>query len=158
MPITTDAITLCANPACSRAKRHPGLCTDEIASRTGLTVEQVQTVLDFEITTPHATAARDSLYAFYAAHPDVENADGDQFLALPEALTAELDKLLAAAIAEKSKLAVGNRVRLTVSEYPDPVVGTIRRIYRDAIGAEVAEIDFPSGRDFVQSLEFLTAV
>ena len=52
MPHTTEAATLCANPDCTRAKHHPGLCTDEIAARTGLTVEQVQTVFDFEAETP----------------------------------------------------------------------------------------------------------
>lgn len=211
------------------------------------------------------TAARDRLYAFYAANPDVESADGEQLLALPPALLAELDTLLAAAVAERAgplafdaatrireilptfpggrsdgvrvfttdrnaqgrfatfdavrvtvtarghwyrlgdvpdglhndtvcrgcghhghfsyildyrlctapataddvqaalfgparHVQPGDSVRLEVSEYPDPVVGKIRRIYRDAIGAEVAEIDFPSGRDFVQGLEFLTPV
>lgn len=102
MPYTTEAATLCANPDCTRAKRHPGLCTDEIAARTGLTVEQVQTVLDFEANTPAATPARDRLHAFYAANPDVENADGDYLLALPEALTDKLDELLLAAIQEKT--------------------------------------------------------
>lgn len=48
MPHTAEPATMCANPACTRAKHHPGLCTDEIAARTGLTIEQVQTVLDFE--------------------------------------------------------------------------------------------------------------
>jgi len=46
--------------------------------------------------------ARDRLHAFYASHPDVENADGEQLLALPPALLAELDQLLAAAAAERS--------------------------------------------------------
>lgn len=50
----------------------------------------------------------------------------------------------------------GDRVRFIMSEYPDPVVGTIRSIYRNVIGQEVAEIDLPSGRDFLQNLEFLT--
>lgn len=49
-----------------------------------------------------STTARDALTAFYAAHPDVANADGDAFLALPTALTAELDVLLAAACLEKT--------------------------------------------------------
>ncbi len=48
------------------------------------------------------TTARDKLFAFYAAHPDVENADGDQFLALPDTLTAELDSLLFEAAMEKA--------------------------------------------------------
>lgn len=48
------------------------------------------------------TAARDRLYAFYAAHPDVETADDEQLLALPAALLAELDRLLAAAVAERA--------------------------------------------------------
>jgi hypothetical protein len=211
------------------------------------------------------TPARDRLRAFYAAHPDVENADGEQLLALPPALLAELDALLAAAGTEKAGPLVidpatgvrelrptfpggmadgvrvfttgrnargrfasfdairvtvtarghwyrlgdvpdglhndtvcrgcghhghfnyipdyrlctapataedvvaalagparhvqpGDRVRLVVSEYPDPVVGTIRRIYRNAISQEVAEIDLPGGRDFLQGLEFLTPV
>jgi hypothetical protein len=46
------------------------------------------------------TIAREKLHAFYASHPDIENADGEQLLALPEALTAELHKLLAAACHE----------------------------------------------------------
>lgn len=209
-----------------------------------------------------STTARDRLHAFYAAHPDIENADGEKLLKLDDELTAELHKLLAAACHEtvpvipiaidpatgirefKStfpalgqcfyagrnargryvarwdapKVVVtgrshwyrqddvrdglhndticrgcahhghfdyildyqpctapatasdvvaalngparhvqpGDRVRFTMSEYPDPVCGTIRRIYRDVIGMDVAEIDLPSGRDFVQNLEFLT--
>lgn len=47
------------------------------------------------------TAAREKLHAFYAAHPDIEGADGEQLLALPPALLAELDQLLAAATAER---------------------------------------------------------
>ncbi len=46
------------------------------------------------------TAARDTLHAFYAANPDVPNADGEQLLELPEALLDELDTLLGAALAE----------------------------------------------------------
>lgn len=61
--IATKAATLCANPACSRAKRHPGLCTDEIAARTGLTVEQVQTVLDFDEQTSAEDADENLTYA-----------------------------------------------------------------------------------------------
>ena len=102
------------------------------------------------------TPARDALHAFYAAHPDVENADGEALLTLPGELLDELDTLLVAAVAERSTFAVGDRVRFVMSEYPDPVCGTIRRIYRNVIGADVAEIDLPSGRDFVQNLEFLT--
>lgn len=102
MPYTTEAATLCANPDCTRTKRHPGLCTDEIATRTGLTIEQVQTVLDFEAATPAMTPARDALCAFYAANPDVENAVGDVFLALPEALRDQLDELLLEAAREKA--------------------------------------------------------
>ncbi len=37
------------------------------------------------------------------------------------------------------KVQPGDRVRLVVSEYPDPVYGTIRSIYRDAIGTDVAD-------------------
>lgn len=48
------------------------------------------------------TPARDRLHAFYAANPDVENADGDHLLALPEALTDKLDELLLAATQEKA--------------------------------------------------------
>lgn len=51
----------------------------------------------------------------------------------------------------------GDRVRLAVSEYPDPVYGTIRSIYRDAIGTDVADIDLDNGHAFLQNLEFLTA-
>lgn len=47
------------------------------------------------------TPAHDRLHAFYAANPDVENADGDYLLALPEALTDKLDELLLAATQEK---------------------------------------------------------
>lgn len=52
----------------------------------------------------------------------------------------------------------GDRVRLAISEYPDPVVGTIRSIYRDAAGADVADIDLDNGQAFLQNLEFLTAM
>lgn len=52
----------------------------------------------------------------------------------------------------------GDRVRLVVSEYPDPVRGTIRSIYRDAIGTDVADIDLNNGQPFLQNLEFLTPV
>jgi hypothetical protein len=51
----------------------------------------------------------------------------------------------------------GDRVRLVVSEYPDPVYGTIRSIYRDAAGTDVADIDLDNGHAFLQNLEFLTA-
>lgn len=209
------------------------------------------------------TPARDRLTAFYAAHPDVENADGEQLLALPPALLGELDTLLAAATAERDTPFVfdpavgireilptfpggmadgvrvfttgrnargrfaswdavrvtvtarghwyrlgdvpdglhndrvcrgcghhghfnyildyrlcsapataadvaaalsgparhvqpGDRVRLVVSEYPDPVVGTVQRIYRDAIGSQTADVQLRGGRVFPQGLEFLT--
>jgi hypothetical protein len=211
------------------------------------------------------TPARDRLTAFYAAHPDVETADGEQLLALPAALLAELDTLLAVATAERDAPFVidpaagvreilptfpggmadgvrvfttgrnargrfasfdavrvtvtarghwyrlgdvpdglhndticrgcghhghfnyildyrlctapataedvlaalsgparhvqpGDQVRLEVSEYPDPVVGTIRRIYRNAIGSDVADVVLRGGRLFPQNIEFLTAV
>lgn len=211
------------------------------------------------------TPARDRLIAFYAAHPDVESGDGEHLAKLEPALLAELDTLLAAAVAERARRILfspggrvreilptfpggmadgvrvfttgrdtrgryasfnavrvsvtarghwyrlgdvpdglhndtvcrgcghhghfnyildyrlctapatdedviaalfgrarhvqpGDRVRLEVSEYPDPVCGTIRRIFRDAIGDEVAAINLYDGNDFVQNLEFLTAV
>lgn len=50
------------------------------------------------------TPARNRLHAFYAANPDVENADGEQLLALPDGLLSELDTLLAAACAENSPM------------------------------------------------------
>lgn len=50
--------------------------------------------------------AREKLHAFYAAHPDVENSDGEQLLALPPALLTELDRLLAAAVAERPRALV----------------------------------------------------
>lgn len=68
-----------------------------------------------------STTARDALHAFYASHPDVENADGEQLLALPAALLDELDTLLAAAIAERSGLIVidpATRIRETKSTFP----------------------------------------
>jgi len=51
----------------------------------------------------------------------------------------------------------GDRVRLVVSEYPDPVYGVIRSIYRDVTGTDVADIDLDNGHAFLQNLEFLTA-
>jgi len=209
--------------------------------------------------------ARDRLHAFYASHPDVENADGEQLLALPPGLLAELDRLLAAAIAEQPDALVidpatgvreilptfpggmadgvrvfttgrnargrfagwdairvtvtarghwyrlgdvpdslhndtvcrgcghtghfnyildyrlctapataedvlaalsgparhvqpGDRVRLEVSEFPDPVVGTIQRLYRNVIGSDVADVELRGGRIFPQNIEFLTVV
>lgn len=47
------------------------------------------------------TTARDNLTAFFAAHPDVPNADGEELLALPAGLLNKLDTLLAAACAEQ---------------------------------------------------------
>lgn len=70
---------------------------------------------------------------------------------------ATAEDLQAALSGPARQVQPGDRVRFTMSEYPDPVVGTIRRIYRNVIGQEVAEIDLPSGRDFLQNLEFLTA-
>lgn len=74
MPHAIEAATLCANPACTRVKRHPGLCTDEIAARTGLTVEQVQTVLDFEsgsaADNPQNIQAGDRVSLFISEYPD----------------------------------------------------------------------------------------
>lgn len=69
---------------------------------------------------------------------------------------ATLEDVVAALNGPARNVQPGNRVRFTMSEYPDPVCGTIRRIYRDAIGTEVAEIGLPGGKDFLQSLEFLT--
>ncbi len=48
------------------------------------------------------TPARDRLHAFYAANPDVEDADDDYLLALPEALMDKLDELLLATTQEKA--------------------------------------------------------
>lgn len=113
MPYTTEAATLCANPACTRAKRHPGLCTDEIAARTGLTAEQVQTVLDFEA-------------AFAADNPQ--------------------------------NIQAGDQVKLAISEEPDPVTATVVRVYRDAIGSLVADVQIRPGDVRPQNVEFLTRV
>lgn len=51
---------------------------------------------------PGYTYHRDALHAFYAAHPDVENADGETLLTLPEPLTDKLDELLLATTHEKA--------------------------------------------------------
>lgn len=40
------------------------------------------------------TPTRDRLHAFYAAHPDIENASGEELLNLPESLLDKLDELL----------------------------------------------------------------
>lgn len=48
------------------------------------------------------TPARDRLVAFYAANPDVETANGDYLLTLPEALMGKLDELLLATAQEKA--------------------------------------------------------
>ncbi|ACU71853.1 hypothetical protein Caci_2944 [Catenulispora acidiphila DSM 44928] len=112
MPQTTEAAALCANPECTREKKHPGLCSDDIAARTGLTVKQVQTVLDFE------------------ARMAVEN---------PQNIQA------------------GDQVKLTISECPDLVTGTVVRVYLDAIGSLVADIQI--GDDVrPQNVKFLTRV
>lgn len=49
-----------------------------------------------------STTARDNLTAFYAAHPDIPNADGERLLALPVVLLDELDMLLAEAAQERT--------------------------------------------------------
>lgn len=51
-----------------------------------------------------STTVRDNLTAFYVAHPDIPNADGEELLALPATLLDELDTLLAAACAEREPL------------------------------------------------------
>lgn len=47
------------------------------------------------------TYHRDALHAFYAAHPDIENASDEQLLAVPENLLDELDELLLNATQER---------------------------------------------------------
>lgn len=51
---------------------------------------------------PGYTYHRDALHAFYASRPGVENADGEQMLALPDSLLDKLDTLLLAAAQEKA--------------------------------------------------------
>lgn len=114
MPHIIEAATLCANPACTRTKRHPGLCTDEIAARTGLTVEQVKTVLDFEAGTN--------------------------------------------AVDNPQNIQAGDQVKLEISEEPDPVTATVVRVYRDAIGSLVADVEIRPGDVRPQNVEFLTRV
>lgn len=70
---------------------------------------------------------------------------------------ANVEDVVAALSGPPRHVQPGGRVRFTMSEEPDPVCGTIRRIFRDVLGIEVAEIDLPSGRDFLQCIEFLTA-
>jgi len=71
---------------------------------------------------------------------------------------ATADDVLAALSGPARHVQPGDRVRLEVSEFPDPVVGTIQRLYRNVIGSDVADVELRGGRIFPQNIEFLTVV
>lgn len=50
----------------------------------------------------------------------------------------------------------GDQVSLEISESPDPVTGTVTRVYRDAIDQECADIRLGSGEIRPQCTRFLT--
>lgn len=52
----------------------------------------------------------------------------------------------------------GIRVRLFVSEWPDPVSGIVEHVYGNAIGHQVAEVRLPSGAIATRNVEHLTVV
>lgn len=51
-----------------------------------------------------------------------------------------------------------DRVLLEISEEPDPVIGTVVRVYLDAIGSLVADVEIRPGDVRPQNVEFLTRV
>jgi hypothetical protein len=52
----------------------------------------------------------------------------------------------------------GGRVRLAISECPDPVCATVVRVHRDALGILVADVQIRPGDIRPQNVEFLTRV
>lgn len=50
----------------------------------------------------------------------------------------------------------GDRVRLGVSDLPDPVSGTVLAVYTDVLGTEVADIQLYGKRTAYQCTRFLT--
>lgn len=55
-------------------------------------------------------------------------------------------------------ISVGDQVALAISSEPDDVVGTVKRLYLDAIGSLAADVELRNGEIFPQNVEFLTRV
>ena len=56
---------------------------------------------------------------------------------------------------ETTDIEPGDRVTLFISEYPDMVSGTVLRVYLDAIGSLVADVELCSGDVWPQCVRFL---
>lgn len=74
------------------------------------------------------------------------------------ALTISTEMTAETAACTQYGISVGDRVSLAVSSEPDDVTGTVKRLYYDAIGTLVADVELRDGEIFVQNVEFLTRV
>lgn len=70
---------------------------------------------------------------------------------------ATAEDVQAALVGPARRVQPGDRVRLDVSEYPGPVYGVVRSIYRDQTGTDVADLDLDDGNAFLADLESVTA-
>lgn len=77
-------------------------------------------------------------------------------VAVPAAAEANVDSVPAGD--NPQNIQPGDRVRFAISECPDEVAATVVRVYRDALGILVADVQIRTGDIRPQNVEFLTRV
>ena len=79
-----------------------------------------------------------------------------RLVSVPAAIKASIEA--APAADNPQNIQPGDRVRLAIGECPDEVAATVIRIYRDALGILVADVQIRPGDVRPQNVEFLTRV
>lgn len=79
-------------------------------------------------------------------------------VAVPAAAEANVEVLTSDTDDNPQNIQPGDRVRLAISECPDDVAATVVRVYRDALGILVADVQIRPGDIRPQNVEFLTRV